>query len=78
MRRTGNPLGRVCPGTIDPAHEVNPGLDRVRWPHQTLGMDVEEMEPGHVAAVSRAMGPFTVNFLKNLPALPAQPRPSSC
>ena len=99
--RTRNPMGRVFPGIIGSAHEVNLELDRVRWSHQTFGMDVEEMESGHVAALARAYGIryiafrvvsdapyegvpfypqaaratglFTVNFLENLPALPAQP-----
>jgi len=54
--RTHNPMGRVFAGTIGSAHEVNLELDRVRWSHQTFGMDVEEMESGHVAAVAHAYG----------------------
>jgi len=54
--RTRNPMGRVFAGVIGSAHEVNLELDRVRWSHQTFGMDVEEMESGHVAAVAHAYG----------------------
>jgi adenosylhomocysteine nucleosidase len=54
--RTRNPMGRVFPGVIGSAHEVNLELDRVRWSHQTFGMDVEEMESGHVAAIAHAYG----------------------
>ena len=54
--RTRNPLGRVFAGVIGSAHEVNLELDRVRWSAQTFGMDVEEMESGHVAAVAHAYG----------------------
>ena len=99
--RTRNPMGRVFAGIIGSAHEVNLEMDRVRWSHQTFGMDVEEMESGHVAAIAhaygirylafrvvsdapyegvpfyalaaRATGLFTVNFLLNLPPLPATP-----
>ena len=51
-----NPSGRVLPGVIGSAHEVNLELDRVRWTHDTFGMDVEEMESGHVAALAYAYG----------------------
>src|SRR4029077_20488969 len=54
--RTRNPMGRVFPGVIGSAHEVNLELDRVRWSHQTFGMDVEEMESAHVAAIAHAYG----------------------
>src|SRR5438034_1057821 len=54
--RTRNTMGRVFPGVIGSAHEVNLELDRVRWSAQTFGMDVEEMESGHVAAVGHAYG----------------------
>jgi adenosylhomocysteine nucleosidase len=54
--RTRNPMGRVFPGVIGSAHEVNLEMDRVRWSHQTFGMDVEEMESGHVAAIAHAYG----------------------
>jgi len=54
--RTRNPMGRVFPGVIGSAHEVNLELDRVRWSHETFGMDVEEMESGHVAAIAHAYG----------------------
>lgn len=54
--RTRNPMGRVFPGTIGSAHEVNLELDRVRWSARTFGMDVEEMESGHVAALAQAYG----------------------
>jgi len=54
--RTRNPMGRVFAGVIGSAHEVNLELDRVRWSHQTFGMDVEEMESGHVAAIAYAYG----------------------
>ncbi len=54
--RTRNPMGRVFPGIIGSAHEVNLELDRVRWSAKTFGMDVEEMESGHVAALARAYG----------------------
>ena len=49
-------MGRVIPGVIGSAHEVNLELDRVRWSHETFGMDVEEMESGHVAALAHAYG----------------------
>jgi adenosylhomocysteine nucleosidase len=49
-------MGRVFPGVIGSAHEVNLELDRVRWSHQVFGMDVEEMESGHVAAIAHAYG----------------------
>lgn len=55
-QRTRNPMGRVFPGIIGSAHEVNLELDRVRWSAQTFGMDVEEMESGHVAALAHAYG----------------------
>lgn len=54
--RTRNSMGRVFPGVIGSAHEVNLELDRVRWSHQVFGMDVEEMESGHVAAIAHAYG----------------------
>jgi len=54
--RTANPMGRVFAGIIGSAHEVNLELDRVRWSAETFGMDVEEMESGHVAAVAHAYG----------------------
>jgi adenosylhomocysteine nucleosidase len=54
--RTRNPLGRVFPGIIGSAHEVNLELDRVHWSAQTFGMDVEEMESGHVAALAHTHG----------------------
>ena len=54
--RTRNPQGRVFAGVIGSAHEVNLELDRVRWSAQTFGMDVEEMESGHAAAVAHAYG----------------------
>jgi adenosylhomocysteine nucleosidase len=54
--RTRNPLGRVFAGVIGSAHEVNLELDRVQWSHRTFGMDVEEMESGHVAALAHAFG----------------------
>jgi adenosylhomocysteine nucleosidase len=54
--RTRNSLGRVFAGVIGSAHEVNLELDRVRWSAQTFGMDVEEMESGHVAALAHAYG----------------------
>ena len=54
--RTRNVMGRVFSGVIGSAHEVNLELDRVRWSHQTFGMDVEEMESGHVAAIAHAYG----------------------
>jgi adenosylhomocysteine nucleosidase len=95
--RTRNPMGKLYPGVIGSAHEVNLELDRVKWSRDVFGMDVEEMESGHVAALAHAYGVrfvafrvvsdapyervpfyalagragalFTVNFLKNLPAL---------
>ena len=101
--RTRNGMGRVFPGTIGSAHEINLELDRVRWSAKTFGMEVEEMESGHVAAIAHAYGVryiafrvvsdapyegvpffplaaratalFTVNFLHNFPALPAQGKP---
>lgn len=54
--RTRNPMGRVFAGVIGSAHEVNLELDRVRWSAQTFGMDVEEMESGHIAALAHAYG----------------------
>jgi adenosylhomocysteine nucleosidase len=54
--RTRNPMGRVFSGVIGSAHEVNLELDRVRWSHEIFGMDVEEMESGHVAAIAHAYG----------------------
>jgi adenosylhomocysteine nucleosidase len=60
--RTRNPMGRVFPGVIGSAHEVNLELDRVRWSAQTFGMDVEEMESGHVAAVAHAYGIRCIAF----------------
>jgi adenosylhomocysteine nucleosidase len=60
--RTRNPMGRVFSGTIGSAHEVNLELDRVRWSNRTFGMDVEEMESGHVAAVAHAYGVRFIAF----------------
>ncbi|HEX2862148.1 MAG TPA: 5'-methylthioadenosine/S-adenosylhomocysteine nucleosidase [Lacunisphaera sp.] len=60
--RTRNPMGRVHPGIIGSAHEVNLELDRVRWSAQTFGMDVEEMESGHVAAIAHAYGIRCIAF----------------
>jgi len=54
--RSRNPMGRVFAGVIGSAHEVNLELDRVRWSQRTFGMDVEEMESGHVAALAHAYG----------------------
>jgi adenosylhomocysteine nucleosidase len=54
--RTRNPMARVFSGVIGSAHEVNLELDRVGWSHRTFGMDVEEMESAHVAAVAHAFG----------------------
>jgi len=54
--RTRNPMGRVFAGVIGSAHEVNLELDRVDWSHRLFGLDVEEMESGHVAALARACG----------------------
>ncbi len=52
--RTRNSMGRVFQGVIGSAHEINLELDRVRWSAVTFGMDVEEMESGHVAAIAHA------------------------
>lgn len=60
--RTRNPMGRVFPGVIGSAHEVNLELDRVRWTHDVFGMDVEEMESGHVAALAHACGIRYISF----------------
>jgi adenosylhomocysteine nucleosidase len=60
--RTRNPMGRVYPGIIGSAHEVNLELDRVRWSAKTFGMDVEEMESGHVAALAHAYGIRCIAF----------------
>jgi len=60
--RTRNPMGRVFAGVIGSAHEINLELDRVRWSHRTFGMDVEEMESGHVAAIAHAYGLRYVAF----------------
>jgi adenosylhomocysteine nucleosidase len=54
--RTRNSMGRVFAGVIGSAHEVNLELDRVRWSARTFGMDVEEMESGHIAAIAHAYG----------------------
>jgi adenosylhomocysteine nucleosidase len=60
--RTRNSMGRVFAGTIGSAHEVNLELDRVRWSSRTFGMDVEEMESGHVAAIAFAYGVRCIAF----------------
>ncbi len=60
--RTRNAMGRVFAGTIGSAHEVNLELDRVKWSAHTFGMDVEEMESGHVAAVAHAYGVRYIAF----------------
>ena len=60
--RTRNPMGRVFPGIIGSAHEINLELDRVRWSHETFGMDVEEMESAHVAAIAFAYGIRCIAF----------------
>ena len=60
--RTRNGMGRVFAGTIGSAHEVNLELDRVRWSGRTFGMDVEEMESGHVAAIAHAYGVRYIAF----------------
>lgn len=60
--RTRNPMGRVFAGVIGTAHEVNLELDRVRWSHLTFGMDVEEMESAHVAALAHAYGIRYITF----------------
>jgi len=60
--RTRNPMARVFPGIIGSAHEVNLELDRVAWSHRTFGMDVEEMESGHVAAIAHACGVRYIAF----------------
>lgn len=60
--RTRNPMGRVFAGVIGSAHEINLELDRVRWSHRVFGMDVEEMESGHVAALAHAYGVRYVAF----------------
>jgi len=54
--RTRNSMGRVFAGVIGSAHEVNLELDRVQWSARTFGMDVEEMESGHIAAIAHAYG----------------------
>lgn len=60
--RTRNPMARVFPGVIGSAHEVNLELDRVAWSHRNFGMDVEEMESAHVAALAHAFGIRYVAF----------------
>lgn len=60
--RTRNPMGRVFAGVIGSAHEVNLELDRVRWTRDTFGLDVEEMESAHVAAIAHACGIRYVSF----------------
>jgi adenosylhomocysteine nucleosidase len=60
--RTPNPAGHVREGVIGSAHEVNLELDRVRWSHDTFGLDVEEMESAHVAALARAYGIRYISF----------------
>jgi adenosylhomocysteine nucleosidase len=60
--RTRNPMARVFAGIIGSAHEVNLELDRVAWSHRVFGMDVEEMESGHVAALAHAYGVRYIAF----------------
>jgi len=60
--RTRNPMGRVFSGVIGSAHEINLELDRVRWSNRTFGMDVEEMESAHVAAIAHAYGIRAIAF----------------
>jgi adenosylhomocysteine nucleosidase len=60
--RTRNELGRVISGVIGSAHEVNLELDRVQWSNRTFGMDVEEMESAHVAALAHVYGIRCVAF----------------
>ena len=60
--RTANSMGEVVAGVIGSAHEVNLELDRVEWSNRTFGMDVEEMESGHVAAIAHAYGIRFVAF----------------
>ncbi len=60
--RTRNPMGRVFAGVIGSAHEVNLEMDRVQWSHRTFGMDVEEMESGHIAAIAHAYGIRCIAF----------------
>ncbi len=54
--RTRNSMGRVFAGVIGSAHEVNLELDRVQWSARMFGLDVEEMESAHVAAIAHAYG----------------------
>ncbi len=60
--RTRNPMGRLFTGVIGSAHEVNLELDRVKWSRDQFGMDVEEMESGHVAALAHAYGVRCIAF----------------
>ncbi|HET7535096.1 MAG TPA: 5'-methylthioadenosine/S-adenosylhomocysteine nucleosidase [Candidatus Didemnitutus sp.] len=60
--RTRNSLGRAMAGVVGSAHEVNLELDRVQWSHRRFGMDVEEMESGHVAALAHVYGIRYVAF----------------
>ncbi len=60
--RTRNPMGNLYEGVIGSAHEINLELDRVKWSRDTFGMDVEEMESGHVAALAHAYGVRYVAF----------------
>ena len=60
--RTRNPMGRVFAGVIGSAHEINLELDRVQWTQRTFGMDVEEMESGHIAALAHAFGIRYISF----------------
>jgi adenosylhomocysteine nucleosidase len=60
--RLRNSMGRVLPGVIGSAHEVNLELDRVQWSQRTFAMDVEEMESGHVAAIAHAYNIRYISF----------------
>ncbi len=54
--KLGNPNGRLLAGTIGSADVWNRELDRIRFLHETLGTDCEEMEGFAVAQVCDHLG----------------------
>ena len=54
--KLGNPHGRLLAGTIGSADIWNRELDRIRFLHETLGTDCEEMEGFAVAQVCDHLG----------------------
>ena len=53
---------RYAGARLPSIHDINLELDRVRWSQRTFGMDVEEMESGHVAAIAHAYGVRYLTF----------------